>query len=286
MERSLIVGCGAMGRGIAYIMAKYLKDTIICVIEPNTSIVNHAKKTILHWQDKDITKGEIASPCIKKIQFYSNFSSLNFDKFDLLIEAAPENIGVKKQIFSEFNKISDSKTIIASNTSSLSITQMATEISLEKRHQVIGLHFFNPPKIMKLLEIIVSELTSDETIKKAKKIGEMLHKIIVVCKDAPGFITSRIGIVSVNEAIFILQEGLSSIEDIDQAMKLGYRHPMGPLKLADLIGLDIVFAVTQSLYENYQDSKYRPSLLLRKKVEANHLGIKTGQGFYKYPLNS
>ncbi len=274
-----------MGQGIAYIMAKHLKDSTIHVIELNSSTINHAKKKMADWQEKDMKKPEeaISKPFIEKIQFFSDFASIDTGGYNLLIEAASEDIETKTKIFSEFDKFSDSQTLIASNTSSLSITQMTTKVSSEKRHQVVGLHFFNPPKVMKLLEIIVSELTSDATIEKAKKIGASLKKTTVVCKDAPGFITSRIGIIAVNEAIFVLQEGLATPQDIDQAMKLGYNHPMGPLKLADFIGLDVVFAVTQSLYENYQDSKYRPPLLLRKKVEANQLGIKTREGFYKYP---
>ena len=179
-------------------------------------------------------------------------------------------------------RFSDENSLIASNTSSLSLTKMGSEVASQKRKRVLGLHFFNPPRVMQLLEIITTEETSSEAIGLAKELGKGLKKECVVCKDSPGFITSRLGIVMLNEAIFTMEQGIATPEDIDTAIRLGYRHPMGPLKLADMIGLDVVFAVTQSLYTNYQDPKYRPCMLLRKKVEAGHLGKKTGQGFYSY----
>ena len=241
-----------------------------------------AQEKLNKWIDKDSKKGSEPVPSIEKIRFFSDFKSLTSKSYELLLETATENLEIKKKIFQEFDTFSNSESMIASNTSSISITSMAREVSQEKRSNVVGLHFFNPPTIMTLLEIIQAEETSQKTIEAARALGESLKKKTVVCKDAPGFITSRLGIVALNEAIFALQEGLSTAEEIDCAMKLGYNHPMGPLQLADFIGLDVVFSITQTLYENYQDTKYRPALLLRKKIEANHLGRKTGRGFYVY----
>lgn len=275
----MVAGAGAMGAGIAQIMAR---DTgaRLTLVDPDESRLVEAEKRIIRWFEKDSLKKEPAGSAAD-ITYLTSFDKAE-GSFDLLLEAASENISIKESVFKKFNDLAAAEAVIASNTSSLSITTLASFVAEENRKNVLGLHFFNPPRIMSLLEIITTVHTEPAALARAEYLSEILAKKHVVCKDAPGFITSRLGIVMVNEAIFALQEGLASAEDIDRAIKLGYNHPMGPLKLADFIGLDVVFAVTQTLYENYQDTKYRPPIMLRKMVEAGHLGQKTGRGFYSY----
>lgn len=283
MKNILITGAGAMGAGIAYLAAKFFADAQVAICDTSNEQLKGASENFKKWDARDAARSQ-AQPLniAERITYLTSTKDLAGDSFDLMIEAASENIAVKKNIFLEYNRLANANAIISSNTSSLSLTQLAQCISPDKRGNVVGLHFFNPPRIMQLIEIIVTPDTSSQTLERAQQLATQLQKTSVVCKDAPGFITSRLGIVFVNEAIFALQEGLATAEEIDIAIKLGYNHPMGPLRLADFIGLDVVFAVTQTLYENYQDSKYRPCMLLRKKVEAGHLGRKTGKGFFDY----
>jgi len=283
MNNVLIVGSGAMGCGITYVFAKYYPNAKIYVIESNSNQSNIALSNWRKWFRKDLKiSDDQATSLVSKIIIKENFDALGNISWDLLLEAVSENIELKVKIFQQFNLLANSATIIASNTSSLSVSMLAATVDHNKVKNVLGMHFFNPVKIMKLLEVVTTEENPNEVIKKVKKIGETLNKEVVICKDSPGFITSRLGIVFLNEAIFTLQEGLASAQDIDKAVKLGYNHPMGPLALADFIGLDVVFAVLNTLFDNYQDSKYRPCLLLRKKVELGHLGQKSGKGFFEY----
>ena len=199
---------------------------------------------------------------------------------DLVVEAAIENMKIKKEIFAELDNICKPETILASNTSSLSITEVASATS--RPEKVIGMHFFNPAPVMKLVEIIRGMATSQETFDTVKELSLAIAKEPVEVAEAPGFVVNRILIPMINEASFILQEGIASVEDIDTAMKFGANHPMGPLALGDLIGLDVCLAIMDVLYNETGDTKYRASSTLRKYVRAGWLGRKTGRGFYNY----
>ncbi|MGC8787051.1 MAG: 3-hydroxyacyl-CoA dehydrogenase family protein, partial [Anaerolineae bacterium] len=200
---------------------------------------------------------------------------------DLVVEAAPESIELKKKLFHEMEQYVTDQAILGSNTSSLPITEIATAV--KNRQRVIGIHFFNPAPVMQLIEIIQAMETSEATVQAVVEFAKMVGKEPVVVKDFPGFVTTREGIMLVSEAIFALQEDVAERDALDKAMKLGYNLPMGPLALADLIGLDIVLHVLDALYANYKDDRYRAPILLRKMVQAGHLGCKTGKGFYDYP---
>lgn len=199
---------------------------------------------------------------------------------DIVIEAIPEDIELKKDFFREAEAMVSKETILGSNTSSLPITQIASAV--EVRERVIGIHFFNPAPVMKLVEVIVGMDTAQSVVDQVVDFVNDLGKEEAVVKDYPGFVTTRIGVMPISEAIFALQEGVAERDVLDKAMKLGYNLPMGPLELADLIGLDIVLHILEALHDNYKDPRYRPPILLRKMVEAGKLGRKTGEGFYEY----
>lgn len=274
-----------MGAGIGYIFARSFPEAQVDVMDTNDKVRALAQENFTKWnsrdKDRDAKADKTPVDISERLNLLGGFGKAQL-QYDLMIEAVTENLEVKKKIFSEFDLRAHDDTLFASNTSSLSITKLSTAVSPKRQARVLGLHFFNPPRIMKLLEIVTTEVSEPSAVELAQQVAAQLGKTAVLCKDAPGFITSRLGIVLLNEAIFALQEGIMSAHDIDTSMKLGYNFPMGPLQLADFIGLDVVFAVTQTLYENYQDPKYRPCMLLRKKVEAGHLGQKTGKGFYTY----
>ncbi|MCS6985298.1 MAG: 3-hydroxyacyl-CoA dehydrogenase NAD-binding domain-containing protein [Leptospiraceae bacterium] len=285
MKKVLVVGAGTMGAGIAYLFARSFPEAQVFLVDIKPDQLQKARESQESWEKKDRQRGNLAEGQKLNLIYEGSFTNLPKD-FDLLLEAVSEDLELKKKIFRTFDELSHDTSLITSNTSSLSLTLMAREVPPQKRGNVLGLHFFNPPLVMPLLEIVQTLLTSSEALERAKSIAVTLKKTPVVVKDSPGFITTRLGMVMLNEAVFALQEGIASAEEIDQAMKLGFNHPMGPLELADLIGLDVVFAITQTLYENFQDSKYRAAPLLRKLVEAGHLGRKTGRGFYTYPRST
>ena len=199
---------------------------------------------------------------------------------DLVVEAVFENFDVKKQIFSELDSLCKEDTILASNTSSISITKIAA--CTNRPEKVIGMHFMNPVPIMKLVEVIKGQATDDATLNTVLEIAETLKKVPVTVEDYPGFISNRVLLPMINEAVYCLMEGIATRDDIDTVMKLGMAHPMGPLQLADFIGLDVCLDIMEVLYDGYGDSKYRPCPLLRRMVDAGHLGRKSGKGFYDY----
>ncbi|MFZ8847179.1 MAG: 3-hydroxybutyryl-CoA dehydrogenase [Candidatus Hydrothermia bacterium] len=275
-----VVGAGTMGNGIAHVFAQYGYDVLLCDI--SDEILQKAIKTISENLDRQIKKGivklEDKEKILSRIKTTKNLE--DFREVELVVEAVVEKEEIKKEIFSKLDKITKKDVILASNTSSISITRLSK--ATNRPENVIGMHFFNPVPVMKLVEVVKGFITSDETVNKIVEISKTLDKVPILVKDFPGFISNRILMPLINEAIFALGEGIADKESIDNIMKLGMNHPMGPLQLADLIGLDVVLDILNVLYENFKDPKYRPAPLLIKMVEAGYLGRKTKKGFYEY----
>ncbi|MBN2285908.1 MAG: 3-hydroxybutyryl-CoA dehydrogenase [Tissierellales bacterium] len=275
-----ILGAGTMGAGIAQVFLT--KGYQVILRDIKEAYVEKGKDMVARNLEKLVLKEKITrDDANKMMENLTITTDINQAKeADLVIEAAVENMDVKKEIFKELDAICHEGTILATNTSTLSITEVASVTN--RPGQVIGMHFFNPAPVMELIEVIRGYATSDETCEKIIEISKKLGKNPVEVKEAPGFVVNRILVPMINEAVGLLADGVASVEDIDQAMKLGANHPIGPLALGDLIGLDVCLFIMEILYNEFGDSKYRPYPLLRKMVRAGKLGRKTKEGFYKY----
>lgn len=275
-----IAGSGTMGSGIAQLVAA--SGYRVVLIDLNDGLLKKAvsriEKNLLRLVEKDKITKKIKQQIVSRITTSTNLEELG--DCDLVIEAVSENINIKKQLFEKLDTILKKGCIIASNTSTLPIIQLA--MITNRPENVVGIHFFNPAPVMKLVEIIKSLTTSDQTVQKAKEFTLSLGKDPVITKDRPGFIVNRILLPMLNEAVFALEEGMGTAQDIDKAMKLGTNHPMGPLELIDLIGLDVILDILDVLFEEFKDPKYRACPLLRQMVRAGHLGRKSGRGFHDY----
>jgi 3-hydroxybutyryl-CoA dehydrogenase len=280
VRRFGVIGAGQMGRGIAQVAAAAGLEVILC--DATESLAESGKVQIGSALAKQVDKGKMSADdrqaLLDRIRPAAGSSALA--TVDLTVEAATENIDIKLQIFREADRVMSPGAILASNTSSISITRLAGATS--RPPQVIGMHFMNPVPLMKLVEIVRGVQTSDHTYDLVRDLSLRLGKTVVSSKDAPGFLINRMLVPFLNEACFALEQGLGSPEDIDTGARLGLNHPMGPLELADLIGLDTLLSIAEVLHREFGDSKYRPATLLRNLVAAGWYGKKSGRGFYVY----
>jgi len=275
-----VVGCGLMGSGIAQVCAQ--SGYQVVVSEINDELLNKGLASINSALSRSVDKGKLSQQdkdaVLSRIKGTTN--TKDFYDCDLMIEAAIENIDLKRKIFAEIDKICPKHAILATNTSCLSIIDMA--MATTRPDKVLGLHFFNPVPVMQLIEIVRTVATSDDTLETGKTFGNSLGKTVVIAQDAPGFIVNRLLMPFLLNAIRMLEAGVATREDIDTAINFGLNHPMGPLALSDLIGLDTIFFIVNAMYEELKDPQYAPPPLMKKMIAAGWLGRKTGKGFYEY----
>ncbi|SEL30318.1 3-hydroxybutyryl-CoA dehydrogenase [Alkalibacterium pelagium] len=280
INKIMVVGSGTMGSGIAQVMAQHGYEVILNDIKPE--FVERGLQSITKQLDKAVSKDKMTEQekeaTLKRLTASTDYTDA--EDVQLVIEAATENKNIKLDIFKKLAEITPEDAILASNTSSLSITEIANATS--RPEKVIGMHFFNPVPVMKLVEVTRALTTDDQTAQTILDLSQSIGKTAIDVTDSPGFVVNRVLIPMINEAVFTVYEGVATMEEVDDSMKLGANHPMGPIALADYIGLDVCLAIMTVLYEGFNDSKYRPCPLLKKYVEAGRLGRKTGRGFYEY----
>ncbi|HCX20497.1 MAG: 3-hydroxybutyryl-CoA dehydrogenase [Flammeovirgaceae bacterium] len=285
MNNISVIGSGTMGNGIAHVFAQHGYQ--VTLIDINASALEKAIATIGKNLDRQVAKEKITEAdkeaALANISTSTDVAS-GVKSADLVVEAATENFEIKKQLFRTMDENAPAGAILATNTSSISITKIAAET--KRPTQVIGMHFMNPVPVMKLVEVIRGYATSDDTTAKVMEASKKLQKIPVEVNDYPGFVANRILMPMINEAIYTLFEGVAGVEEIDTVMKLGMAHPMGPLQLADFIGLDVCLSILNVLYEGFGNPKYAPCPLLVNMVTAGYKGVKTGEGFYQYTAGS
>ena len=280
-ERVAVLGAGTMGHGIAQVAAT--AGMTVAVYDVDKAALVRAEQAIGNNLEVAVAKGKLSveeqRAAVDRLRYTTTLGDA-VAQADVVIEAAPERAELKARLFAEVSRLAPADALLGTNTSSLSVTAIAAAATRPER--VIGMHFFNPPYILKLLELVRAEQTDAATLAAAKELGARLGRELVVVQDSPGFATSRLGLVLGLEAMRMLQEGVASAEDIDRAMELGYRHPMGPLRLTDLVGLDVRLAIAEYLHQELGGEQFRPPQILRRMVRAGKLGKKSGQGFYRY----
>lgn len=281
IRKVAVIGAGTMGHGIAQVAAMAGFETRIQDVSEER--LQAARESVTKNLAKGVELGKVEAgardAALARLGLETTLEAAVAGA-DLVIEAVPEDLALKKQLFASLDRCAPAHAILATNTSSLGVTEIAAATA--RPSQVLGLHFFNPVHVMKLLEIIRGHATSEDTLGAARAFGERLDKTVIMVKDVPGFATSRLGIALGNEAMRMVEQGVASAADIDTAMELGYRHPMGPLRLTDLVGLDVRLAISTYLHQELGGEQFRPPLILKKMVAAGKLGKKSGEGFYKY----
>jgi len=285
MKRITVIGAGTMGNGIAHVFAQ--SGFSVSLVDVSADALGKAVATITKNLDRMVTKGtitpDVKDQSLKNITTNTSLADGVKDS-ELVVEAATENMELKFKIFRDLDQVCQPGVILASNTSSISITRIAAQT--KRADKVIGMHFMNPVPVMKLVEVIRGYATSDETTNTILELSKKLGKIPTEVNDYPGFVANRILMPMINEAIITLFEGVAGVEEIDTVMKLGMAHPMGPLQLADFIGLDVCLSILNVMYEGFKNPKYAPCPLLVNMVTAGHLGVKSGKGFYEYTAGS
>ena len=275
-----VIGSGTMGNGIAHVLS--LSQYDVTMVDVSKEVMDSAMAKIKKNMERQVKKEKISSSdmegALGRIRPSTDLDAVS--QADLVIEAVPETVDLKKDIFTKLDSACKPDSILASNTSSISITEIAA--ATKRPGKVVGMHFMNPVPVMVLVEIVKGKSTSEETLKTVREVSEKLGKTPVIVNDSPGFVANRILMPMINEAVWCLQEDVAQAEDIDTVMKLGMNHPMGPLALADLIGLDVCMSILEVMHEGFGNAKYEPCPLLKEKVQNGHLGRKSGKGFYDY----